>query len=135
MRETLDKRGPLFDNMSMTERFLRVLLFASQNHFFDLKNQMRRYLHVDEGGSRLEFDAQSLPEEEQRLAAFQFLLEQKTRLFRFSGGRDYANEILRDCLSGVFVDLGTDTPRLVNELYPENHGTGVQLTRGPSLSM
>jgi hypothetical protein len=94
--------------MTPVERCLRVLLFQSQNHLFDLKNEMRRFLSVDEAGSRLVFDKGSMPEQEQAVAALQFVLEQKALLYRFGGGRDYANEVLRNCLSDVFTEIGSD---------------------------
>jgi hypothetical protein len=114
-------------DMSPAERFLRVLLFASQNHLFDLKNEMRRYVRVDASGSRLEFDEASFPAHEQALAAFHFLLEQKAGLYHFGGGRDYANEILRNCLSSVFADLGGDAVQHTDALYPRPGGLGAQL--------
>ncbi len=94
--------------MTPVERCLRVLLFQSQNHPFDLKNEMRRFLSVDEAGSRLVFDKGSMPEQEQAVAALQFVLEQKALLYRFGGGRDYANEVLRNCLSDGFTEIGSD---------------------------
>jgi hypothetical protein len=113
--------------MSPTEQFMRVLLFASQNHLFDLKNEMRRYVRVDEAGSRLEFDESSFPPHEQALAAFHFLLEQKADLYRFGGGRDYANEILRNCLTVVFADVGGDGVHRTADLHPQPGGPGAQL--------
>src|SRR5262249_9112420 len=112
---------PLAD-MDVLERFLRALLFWSQNHVFDLKNEMRRYVRVDEFGvSRLEFDDASFPAHEQAVAALHFVLEQKARLYRFGGGRDYANEVLRDCLSSAFANLGGDAPQAVAEIHPRDN--------------
>ena len=102
--------------MTPVERCLRVLLFQSQNHLFDLKNEMRRFLSVDEAGSRLVFDDGSMPEQEQAVAALQFVLEQKALLYRFGGGRDYANEVLRNCLSDVFAEIGSDEVWRVGEV-------------------
>ena len=128
IRETAGARLRRLSDMEPVERYLRVLLFTSQNHFFDLKSAMRGYLHVDDKGSRLEFDDQSLPELEQALAGLHFLLEQKARLFRFGGGHDYANEILRNSLSAVFGDMGDSEPHLVQPLDPEASGAGAPLT-------
>ena len=105
--------------MTPTERFLRVLLFRSQNHLFDLKDEMGGYLEIDDSGPRLVFDEHNMPPEEQVLAAFHFLLEQKATLYRFGGGREYANEILRNCLSSLFADVGSDEPQRV-EIVPSS---------------
>jgi hypothetical protein len=119
IRGTQDDRSRAVTRMSSVECFLRLLLFSAQNHLFDLKNEMRRYVRVDDDGkAHLEFDEQSFPPREQGLAAFHFLLEQKLKLYRFGGGRDYANEILRNCLSSVFVDIGAEEPQRLAALYP-----------------
>jgi hypothetical protein len=110
---------PLSD-MDPLERFLRALLFWSQNHVFDLKNEMRRYVRVVNGTSELTFDDQSFPLQEQAIAPLQFVLEQKVRLYRFGGGRDYANEVLRNCLSSVFANLGGDARQPYSELHPRD---------------
>ncbi len=115
---TRQVRSLALSEMTEIERFLRVLLFWSQNHLFDLKNEMRRYVRVDDSGSRLAFDADSLPPQEQAVAALQFLLEQKAQLYRFGGGRDYENEVLRNCLSGVFWNLGGEEPQPLAGIYP-----------------
>jgi TPR repeat protein len=127
IRATSEVRYRPAGDMTPTERFLRVLLFASQNHLFDLKNEMRRYVRVGGTGSRLEFDDASFPAHEQALAGFHFLLEQKADLYHFGGGRDYANEILRNCLSSVFADLGGDAVQYTDVLYPRPGGLGAQL--------
>jgi hypothetical protein len=102
--------------MTPIERCLRVMLFASENHLFDLKNEMRRFLVVDDSGSRLVFDDVSMPDQEQAVAALQFVLEQKARSYRFGGGRDYANEVLRNSLADVFTYLDSDEPWTVTEV-------------------
>jgi hypothetical protein len=116
IRTTRSERTLPLSEMTPIERCLRVMLFQSQNHLFDLKNEMRRFLSVDDSGSRLVFDENSMPEQEQAVAALQFVLEQKAALYRFGGGRDYANEVLRNCLSEVFAELGSDEPWRVGEV-------------------
>jgi hypothetical protein len=119
IRETQDARSRAATDMSTVECFLRALLFSSQNHLFDLKSEMRRYVRVAaDGRAHLEFDDRSFPQRERDLAAFHFLLEQKLKLYWFGGGRDYANEILRNCLSSVFADIGADEPQRLAALYP-----------------
>ena len=108
IRTTRSERTLPLGEMTPIERCLRVMLFQSQNHLFDLKNEMRRFLSVDDSGSRLVFDENSMPEQEQAVAALQFVLEQKALQYRFGGGRDYANEVLRNCLSDVFAEVGSD---------------------------
>jgi len=44
IRGSRSARLRLLEEMSPVERFLRVLLLNSQNHLFDLKNEMRRYV-------------------------------------------------------------------------------------------
>ena len=117
-------------SMEPIEKFLRGLLFSSQNHLFDLKSEMRGYVRVDEdGGSRLEFDETALTAEEEGIAALHFLIEQKARLYRFDGGRDYANEVLRDSLSRAVADLGGSDAHDVTSLYPASFGPGSQVSR------
>ena len=117
--ETHDARSRSLSDMSLTERFLRVLLLYSRNHLFDLKREMRRYVRDDEdGGAQMVFDERSFPPREQGLAAFHFLLEQKLKLYWFGGGRDYANEILRNCLSAAFIDIGAEEPVPASLLQP-----------------
>ncbi len=128
IRDTTTARMRPWREMEPVERLLRVMLFNAQNHLFDLKSEMRRYVRVDDAGSRLEFDDESFPPQEQALAGFHFLLEQKARLFRFPGGRDYANELLRNSLASVFADMGDDAAHPVQALYTEAIGAGSPLT-------
>jgi hypothetical protein len=116
IRSTRQARTLPLSEMTPIERCLRVMLFQSQNHLFDLKNEMRRFLSVDDSGSRLVFDDESMPEQEQAVAALQFVLEQKAALYRFGGGRDYANEVLRNCLTDLFTNLGSDEAWQVGEV-------------------
>jgi hypothetical protein len=119
IRRTQDARSRTATDMSTVECFLRLLLFNSQNHLFDLKSEMRRYVHIaDDGRAHLEFDERSFPQRERDLAAFHFLLEQKLKLYWFGGGRDYVNEILRNRLSSVFADIGAEEPQRLAALYP-----------------
>jgi hypothetical protein len=113
-----DERLRAVADMVPHEAFLRFLLLSSDNHLFDLKNEMRRFVSVN--GDRLELvvDQRSFTPQEARLAAFHFLLEQKLRLFR-TAGRDYANEVLRDSLSAVFNRMGSDELHEVAELLPK----------------
>jgi hypothetical protein len=106
------------DEMDLTERFLRVALFRAQDHLFDLKNELRRYVVVEDGSTWLVCDERSFPDSEQATAMFQFLLEQKARSFRFGGASDYHNEILRSCLSVVFSDLGSPGEQTVATFQP-----------------
>lgn len=127
IRETQGARVRRVSAMSAEERFLRRLLFAAQNHLFDLKAEMRGYVRVGGDGSRLEFDETSVTAADDGVAVCQFLLEQKARLYRFDGGRDYANETLRNCLARVFADFGGEGEYAVAALYPEP--TGSEITR------
>jgi len=113
IRASQASRARPLEAMSPIERFLRVLLFVSQNHLFDLKDEMRGYLHTGEDGSRLEFGGDAFPE---GLAAFHFLLEQKMRLFGFGASRQYTGEVLRNSLSAVFAELGTSAVQSVEDL-------------------
>ena len=119
IRDTRDARSRTVADMCAVERFLRVLLLKSNNHLFDLKSEMRGYVHVSDDGSRLKFDDRTFPPREQGLAAFHFLLEQKVKLYRFGGGREHANEILRNSLSSVFADIGADELQPIRALEEE----------------
>ena len=115
------------NTMDLGERFIRVLLFRAQDHFFDLKNEIRRYLHVSNGRSVLECDDETLPLNEQAYAAFQFLVEQKARSYGFRGGREYANEVLRNCLFSVFNDSSSAEAKEIDSYYPLSGPDGDQL--------
>jgi Cdc6-like AAA superfamily ATPase len=105
-------------SMDLRERLLRVLLFRAEDHIFDLKNAMRGYVNVVDGQSILECDEDSLPVAEQALATFQFLVERKARSYGFRGGRDYANEVLRNCLFAVFDDTDPSIARDYGQFAP-----------------
>ena len=106
------------EDMSLLEQTIRALLFRSQGHFFDLKNQMRQFVRVDGTGSWLESDEGMMPKSERAVAAFQFLVEQKMRSYRFGGGNDYANEELRNYLFAVFEALGSSEPQQIAHFHP-----------------
>lgn len=118
------------DSMDLRERLIRVLLFRAEDHIFDLKNAIRGYVNVVDGQSILECDEESLPLHEQALAAFQFLVERKARSFSFRGGRDYANEVLRNCLFAVFDDMDPAQERELADFSPLQGPGGDQL--GPA---
>jgi hypothetical protein len=106
------------ESMSALEQVLRVLLFRSQDHFFDLKNELRQYVRVTPDGSWLEVDETSMPRSDRALAAFQFLVEQKARSNYFGGGRDYANEALKNYLFAAFEGLGSTEEQTITDFYP-----------------
>jgi AAA ATPase domain len=106
------------ESMSPLEQVLRVLLFRSQDHFFDLKNELRQYVRVTPDGSWLECDETSMPRSDRAVAAFQFLVEQKARSNYFGGARDYANEALKSYLFAVFEGLGSTEEQGVTGFYP-----------------
>jgi TPR repeat protein len=116
--------------MSPVEQFVRALLFRSQDHFFDLKNEMRQYVRVTATDSWLESDETSMPRSERALAAFQFLVERKMLSYYFGGGRDYANEVLQSCLYAAFEALGSTEPQVVASFYPKVGPAGDQLPLG-----
>jgi TPR repeat protein len=116
------------ESMLPLEQVLRVLLFRSHGHFFDLKNEMRQFVHVAGTESWLEVDKGSMPKSERALAGFHFLVEQKMLSYRFSGGRDYADEALRSCLFAVFEALGSAEPQEIVRFYPSLGSDGDQLT-------
>jgi hypothetical protein len=107
-----------WESMSALEQVLRVLLFRSQDHFFDLKNELRQYVRVTPDGSWLECDETSMPRSDRALAAFHFLVEQKARSNYFGGARDYANEALKSYLFAVFEGLGSTEEQAVTAFYP-----------------
>ena len=123
-----ESRSRPIADMSPLEKCLRVLLFRSQGHFFDLKNQLRQFVRVDGEQATLEFDDALMSQSEQALAAFQFLVEQKMHTYRFGGGRDYANEALRSCLFAVFDQMGSQQGRDIGSLYPAEGYIGERLS-------
>jgi len=105
--------------------FVRVLLFRASNHLFDLKAELQRFVRTSDKQPCLNFGPDMFPPEDQMLAKFQDLLADKARTFEIKGGRGYANEVLHDCLGGVFHDLGSARQRLESELLvgetPDGH--------------
>ncbi|HTI42095.1 MAG TPA: P-loop NTPase fold protein [Vicinamibacterales bacterium] len=97
-------------------RFVRSILFKSNNHLFDLKNELRRFVRTDK--DKLVLDTKALSDDDVAAGAFQDLIVQKQTLFAFGDGRPYANEVLNDCLAAVFTDLGSDATQQVNSYYP-----------------
>ncbi|MBW2443513.1 MAG: SEL1-like repeat protein [Deltaproteobacteria bacterium] len=130
IREADRLRVRQLEDMDLLERFIRVLLFRSQDHLFDLKNEMRRYVRVENGVSILYCDPESLSKNEQGLAAFQFLVEQKTRRYAFGSGQDYANEVLRGFLYAVFRDLGSTAPMTIADFLHRDGSQGDGLDLG-----
>lgn len=115
--------------MDLRERFLRLLLFRAQDHLFDLKNELRRYVEVPTGGNpSLVCTRGALSQSEQALAAFQFLVEHKARVHAFHGGGEYANEVLRNCLFAVFAESEPGEIVRMDRLYPAARGSGDQVT-------
>jgi len=114
--------GPAMPALSL---FVRVLLFRASNHLFDLKAELQRFVRTTEKQPCLNFGPEMFPPEDQMLAKFQDLLADKARTFEIKGGRGYANEVLHDCLGGVFHDLGSARQRLESELLvgetPDGH--------------
>ncbi|WP_156875806.1 ATP-binding protein [Ornithinimicrobium pekingense] len=126
---TKDERVRPLSEMSLLEQCLRFLLFVSQDHFFDLKSQLARFVRSTPGGATvLHFDDLAVSAQDRGLAAFHFLLEQTFSSFQFGGGRHYANEALRSSLFAVFDNLGFDDVRKVSVLYPPEGPEGDQLT-------
>ena len=121
-------RARAISDMTPLEKCLRVLLFRAQDHFFDLKSQLREFIQIRENDATLEFNESVMSESDQALAAFQFLVEQKMHAYHFGGGRDYANEALRSCLFSVFSQLGTQEPRDMEALYPAEGYIGERLS-------
>jgi hypothetical protein len=97
-------------------RFVRSLLFKSNNHLFDLKNELRRFVRTD--ADRLVLETSALGDDDVAAGIFQDLIVQKQNLFAFGDGRPYANEVLSDCLAAVFSDLGSDAIQQVESYYP-----------------
>jgi len=123
VEETLGKPGRVEVNDQLG-RFVRVVLFTAANHLFDLKNELRRFVRIEEAqqdgkrASSFLIDDQTLPPEEAALAVFQDLIVEKTRSFEIKGGRTYANEALADCLYAVFNELGSDRPQKIDSFMP-----------------
>ena len=103
--------------MKPLEQFVRLLLYRSQYHFFDLKTVMRQYVQDDAGRAYLRTDDTTVPRSDRALASFHFLIEQKMRNHCFVG-RDYANESLQNCIFSVFDDLYSLEPQQVSRFYP-----------------
>jgi hypothetical protein len=97
-------------------RLVRYLLFKACNHFFDLKNELRRFIRTESSAPVL--DAGLLTDDEARLGAFQDLVVETVRLFAIGDGQGYANEVLNDCLYAVFDDLGSGAPQQTASFYP-----------------
>ena len=116
------------EEMSPLEQVIRTFLFRSQDHFFDLKNEMRQFVRVGPTESWLESDEGMMPKSERALAALQFLVEQKMLTYRFRGGNDYANEELRNCLFAVFEALGSSEPQQIARFHPSLDPEGDPLT-------
>ena len=97
-------------------RLVRYLLFQSSHHLFDLKNELRRFVHTN--GSDLVLDPAGLSEDDVAVGVFQDLVVHKYGLFAFRDGRPYVNEVLNDCLYAIFNDLGSDAVQQVRDYYP-----------------
>jgi hypothetical protein len=121
------------DEMPPLEHVVRTLLFRSQDHFFDLKNEMRQFVSVDSTGSWLESNDDLMSKSDRALAAFQFLVEQKMRSYRFGGRNDYANEELRNYLFAVFTGLGSSEQQQIGSFYPGLGPEGDPLSLGERL--
>ena len=130
IRESQGDRLRTLDTMTPLEQCLRVLLFRSQDHFFDLKNALGQFVQIEGEGARLSFDNSVLARSDLGLAAFHFLIEQKILAYYFGGGRDYANEALRSSLFAVFDTLGSDQRRPTSSLYPAEGSEGERLQLG-----
>ena len=112
-----DQRVRRLEEMKPLEQFVRLLLYRSQYHFFDLKTVMRQYVQDDAGRAYLRTDDTTVPRSDRALASFHFLIEQKMRNHCFVG-RDYANESLQNCIFSVFDDLYSLEPQQVSRFYP-----------------
>jgi hypothetical protein len=99
-------------------RLVRYLLFRASNHLFDLKNELRRFVRTQ--GNDLVIDTGLLTKDEAAIGGFLDLVFEKVRSFAIGDGRSYANEVLNDCLYGVFVDQGSDTEQRVADFYPRS---------------
>jgi hypothetical protein len=115
------------DTMTPLEQCLRVLLFRSQDHFFDLKNALAQFVQIEGEGAKLRFDDSVLARSDLGQAAFHFLIEQKILAYYFGGGRDYANEALRSSLFAVFDTVGSDELRPTATVYPADGTRGERL--------
>jgi AAA ATPase domain len=123
-----DQRVRPLEDMDDLEQFVRLLLYRSQYHFFDLKTVMRQYVQVSAVGPYLRADDSVVSRSDRALASFQFLIEQKTRNHGF-GGSDYANETLQNCLFAVFNDLYSAEPQNVQTFYPRENVDQLDLSQ------
>jgi hypothetical protein len=112
-----DQRVRRLEEMKPLEQFVRLLLYRSQYHFFDLKTMMRQYVQDEAGRAYLRADDTTVPRSDRALASFHFLIEQKMRNHGFVG-RDYANESLQNCIFSVFDDLYSSESQQVSQFYP-----------------
>jgi KaiC/GvpD/RAD55 family RecA-like ATPase len=112
-----DQRVRPLEEMKPVEQFVRLLLYRSQYHFFDLKTVMRQYVQDVDGRAYLRADDTTMPQSDRALASFHFLIEQKMRNHGFVG-RDYANESLQNCIFSIFEDLYSSEPQQVSRFYP-----------------
>ena len=120
-----DQRVRRLEEMNPVEQFVRLLLYRSQYHFFDLKTVMRQYVQDDAGRAYLRADDTTVPRSDRALASFHFLIEQKMRNHGFVG-RDYANESLQNCIFSVFDDLYSSESQQVSRFYPSEVDDGLE---------
>ena len=67
-----DKRVRRLEEMKPLEQFVRLLLYRSQYHFFDLKTVMRQYVQDDAGRVYLRANDTTVPRSDRALASFRF---------------------------------------------------------------
>lgn len=120
IRQADEARSRSLESMDRREQFVRYLLYQSDNHLFDLKNEMRRFVRARSTGPVLEFDNVSFPQEEAAVAALQFLAQRKVRSFWFGPSSSYASELLHDSLFSTFLDVDSDWPQSKLDLYPSS---------------
>lgn len=120
-----DQRVRRLEEMNPVEQFVRLLLYRSQYHFFDLKTVMRQYVQDEVGRAYLRADDTTVPRSDRALASFHFLIEQKMRNHGFVG-RDYANESLQNSIFSVFDDLYSSESQQVSRFYPREADDGLE---------
>ena len=130
IESTRQDRLRSLEEMSPLEQRLRVLLFQSQDHFFDLKNALGQFVVINHNKVMLRFDDSGFSRSDLGLAAFHFFVEQKMMTYHFGGGRDYANEALRNSLFAVFDSLGSDGTHQAGALYPPEEEGEAELSIG-----